>query len=410
MPASPSPYVSQTVFGFTGEETDSNGLVNLRARYYNPAIGQFFSLDPLEGNMGRPLSLDRYVYVQGNAVNHTDPSGLQDAQGVIQEIEECLNGETGICSYAVQQAEALLDELAEAYGPDNPIGDAAMGASVALRIAVAGVGLGVQAVGALKLALDLIKGLVDQNSNSFTSTSGPGVNPYAAVTSAPLQQKQAIQINQQTCLRNDIDQSKKQVLILGESNDFAYALAVASTHHNWSISATKYGSGQNNQFIIPFGAAPITGLNNITFVDNVDGRKLGEGSYTGTKKFNDIVFNAPRADAPPRPPGPHRDLVIDVLVSSKAVLSPQGIVHVSSSTGMPAGFYLQGLPTQNIKSELPPGYSFVGGKGAPTKGRLSYPFLSDPDFGQPTYVPRNNDGIPLGIPLSEIYWYYFQLL
>ncbi|MHB8627019.1 MAG: DUF7948 domain-containing protein [Aggregatilineales bacterium] len=67
---------SQTVFGFTGEETDSIGLVNLRARYYNPAIGQFFNLDPLEGSAGQPLSLNRYAYVQGNPVNLVDPSGM----------------------------------------------------------------------------------------------------------------------------------------------------------------------------------------------------------------------------------------------------------------------------------------------------------------------------------------------
>jgi RHS repeat-associated protein len=61
----------QTVFGFTDEETDSNGLLNLRARYYNPAIGQFFSLDPLE-------TRNRYQYVGANPVNFHDPSGMVD--------------------------------------------------------------------------------------------------------------------------------------------------------------------------------------------------------------------------------------------------------------------------------------------------------------------------------------------
>src|SRR5262249_26779359 len=60
---------SQTSFGFTGEWTDGNGLVNLRARYYNPTIGQFFSLDPLE-------TLNRYQYVGANPINAVDPSGL----------------------------------------------------------------------------------------------------------------------------------------------------------------------------------------------------------------------------------------------------------------------------------------------------------------------------------------------
>lgn len=47
-------------FGFTGEMTDTNDgsigtkLLYLRARYYNPALGVFPSLDPFEGAMGRP--------------------------------------------------------------------------------------------------------------------------------------------------------------------------------------------------------------------------------------------------------------------------------------------------------------------------------------------------------------------
>jgi len=57
------------VFGFTGEETDSDGLIDLRARYYNPSIGQFMRLDPIE-------TLNRYQYSGGNPVNFIDPSGL----------------------------------------------------------------------------------------------------------------------------------------------------------------------------------------------------------------------------------------------------------------------------------------------------------------------------------------------
>jgi RHS repeat-associated protein len=66
----------QTIFGFTGEVRDDNQLLYLRARYYNPLLGQFFSLDPLEGMMEQPMSLNRYVYVQGNVANAVDPSGM----------------------------------------------------------------------------------------------------------------------------------------------------------------------------------------------------------------------------------------------------------------------------------------------------------------------------------------------
>jgi RHS repeat-associated protein len=59
----------QTIFGFTGEPTDANGLVYLRARYYNPALGVFPTLDPMEDG-------NRYAWVGGNVVNRVDPSGM----------------------------------------------------------------------------------------------------------------------------------------------------------------------------------------------------------------------------------------------------------------------------------------------------------------------------------------------
>ena len=89
---------SQTVFGFTGEETDGTGLINLRARYYNPALGIFPSLDEIEGSDDIPMSLNRYAYVQGNVVNgavgelgwhnpyayaNGDPVNLVDPSGMI---------------------------------------------------------------------------------------------------------------------------------------------------------------------------------------------------------------------------------------------------------------------------------------------------------------------------------------
>ncbi len=59
----------QAPFGFTGEPTDDNGLVHLRARYYNPALGVFPSLDLVEGVLQQAMSLNRYAYVAGNVVN-----------------------------------------------------------------------------------------------------------------------------------------------------------------------------------------------------------------------------------------------------------------------------------------------------------------------------------------------------
>jgi RHS repeat-associated protein len=60
--------------GFTGELTD-NGLVYLRARWYNPNTGTFTSRDPFPGVDTVPQSLHPYAYTHNNPVNWTDPSG-----------------------------------------------------------------------------------------------------------------------------------------------------------------------------------------------------------------------------------------------------------------------------------------------------------------------------------------------
>ena len=63
-------------FGFTGEQTDGNGQVYLRARYYNPDKGVFTALDPWEGVDNRPMSLNEYSWVEGRVINWRDPYGL----------------------------------------------------------------------------------------------------------------------------------------------------------------------------------------------------------------------------------------------------------------------------------------------------------------------------------------------
>jgi RHS repeat-associated protein len=49
-----------TVFKFTGEQMDKTDLVYLRARYMNPAMGGFVSLDPFEGLHQRRIFSLRY--------------------------------------------------------------------------------------------------------------------------------------------------------------------------------------------------------------------------------------------------------------------------------------------------------------------------------------------------------------
>lgn len=48
----------------------------LRAHYYKPELGRFWTMDSYEGNNSDPLSLHKYLYCHANPVNLVDPSGL----------------------------------------------------------------------------------------------------------------------------------------------------------------------------------------------------------------------------------------------------------------------------------------------------------------------------------------------
>jgi RHS repeat-associated protein len=61
-----------TPFGFAGQYTDAEtGFQYLRARFYDPAIAQFLTRDPLE-----VFTRDAYSYAGNSPVNATDPTGL----------------------------------------------------------------------------------------------------------------------------------------------------------------------------------------------------------------------------------------------------------------------------------------------------------------------------------------------
>jgi RHS repeat-associated protein len=56
-------------FGFTGEPYDENGLLHLRARYYDPEIGRFFQMDTSQQEK------NLYQYARSNPVLFKDPTG-----------------------------------------------------------------------------------------------------------------------------------------------------------------------------------------------------------------------------------------------------------------------------------------------------------------------------------------------
>ncbi len=79
----PAKSALQNPFRFTGREWDEeSGLYYYRARYYDTALGRFLQPDAL-WNRSRPVTLNRYVYVENNPVNLVDPSGLKPEDRVV---------------------------------------------------------------------------------------------------------------------------------------------------------------------------------------------------------------------------------------------------------------------------------------------------------------------------------------
>lgn len=66
----------ETAYSYTGEMTDGTGLVNLRARYYDPGTGRFVSRDTWGGDKSNPITMNKWVYANGNPIIYYDPSGL----------------------------------------------------------------------------------------------------------------------------------------------------------------------------------------------------------------------------------------------------------------------------------------------------------------------------------------------
>ena len=77
---------STSPFSFAGQYQDTEtGLIWMRARYYDPATGQFITSDPLKA-----ATRSAYNYSLDNPVNGTDPSGLVDS-GTIKTLKYLQN-------------------------------------------------------------------------------------------------------------------------------------------------------------------------------------------------------------------------------------------------------------------------------------------------------------------------------
>lgn len=81
--------------GKYGIMEEGDGVLYMRARYYDSVTGRFLSKDPTEGDFSSPQTLDRYVYVLGNPVRFIDAEGLcaYDAEQSISQVSQHLSSD-----------------------------------------------------------------------------------------------------------------------------------------------------------------------------------------------------------------------------------------------------------------------------------------------------------------------------
>ena len=103
---------SASSFGYTGEQVDANGLVYLLARYYNPAYGRFFQMDPSR------QEANPYKYAFNSPVNFTDPAGTFPCPGM--NCEDSGFGMDAVTT-ATGQAINVLITIRETFGDCNSI-------------------------------------------------------------------------------------------------------------------------------------------------------------------------------------------------------------------------------------------------------------------------------------------------
>ena len=88
---STSPILDPFVTYTSREHDKESGLYYYRARYYEPALGQFLTADPDPGSLDSPNSfLSKFTYVANNPIANIDPSGLS-LSSIIDDIGDLAN-------------------------------------------------------------------------------------------------------------------------------------------------------------------------------------------------------------------------------------------------------------------------------------------------------------------------------
>jgi RHS repeat-associated protein len=153
--------------GYTGHVNDPDtGFVYMQARYYDPSVGRFLSVDPVVPVAGNAFNFSRYAYGNNNPITHTDPDG------------RCADGSS-------------CDQMVQSYGKwanANPEEADKLGRAVGVPgvMAMASASGLSEVVGLVKTGIAIDKALSDSPSPSPAPKTAGNTNPYEGPIDAPL--------------------------------------------------------------------------------------------------------------------------------------------------------------------------------------------------------------------------------
>ncbi|MBP0018314.1 MAG: putative Ig domain-containing protein [Cyanobacteria bacterium SBLK] len=107
---------SENNYLYQGEQYDPFAQMQyLRARYYDPDLGRFPSVDPFEGLLDQPMTLHRYLYANANPIMFNDPSG--EFASAAPGIDLVLANAWASTLSAMQYAGATIGSIASTISP-----------------------------------------------------------------------------------------------------------------------------------------------------------------------------------------------------------------------------------------------------------------------------------------------------
>lgn len=177
---------------FAGKKQDAVDLVYMGARYYNPQIGRFWSIDPKEADPSDLHSLNRYAYANNNPYKYVDPDGRSPVHlalffvgmGVDAAVQYSINGSVNLTDAAIAGGAAVVTGGASALFARGVVTGTMTAGRAILNTASVGA-----AAGALSSAAqDAQKGnevsLPNAAINAVAGAVGAGVGGKAATSTA----------------------------------------------------------------------------------------------------------------------------------------------------------------------------------------------------------------------------------